>query len=198
MQLTHRETLVNRGSFTESDEYEAVNEDIVEAINAIAWPPGNDRFVIRPERNENGVSPIKDGFIQHLKGEAWRDEERLDIAVNKRPGPIDAVYEFDDGGYFAAEWETGNISSSHRALNKMCVGIIEDTLKGGALILPSGNLYPYVTDRVGNYPELVPYFPVWKSLQVGEGYLGIYVVEHDETDENVETIDKGTDGRALV
>jgi hypothetical protein len=39
------------------------------------------------------------------------------------PGPIDAVLT-EKQGDFAFEWETGNISSSHRALNKIALGLI--------------------------------------------------------------------------
>lgn len=198
MRLINREPLVETGSFSGSQAHEQVDADVSKGVDAIRWPPESDEFTIRPEKHENGVSPIKDAFMTYLEDSNWNTEERLDIAVNKRPGPIDAVYEFEDGDFFAVEWETGNISSSHRAINKMCVGILENKLKGGILVLPSGDLYPYLTDRVGNYPELVPYFPVWRSLQIEDGYLGIYVVEHDSTSNEVETIDKETDGRALV
>lgn len=47
-------------------------------------------------------------------------EEPLDIAILKKPGKLDAVL-YTDYGPVALEWETGNISSSHRALNKMAL-----------------------------------------------------------------------------
>lgn len=99
---------------------------------------------------------------------------------------------------FCIEWETGNISSSHRAVNKMALGIIKDILIGGALILPTRKMYNYLTDRVGNFPELSPYFPLWKSLPVKEGLLAIIAIEHDSVSKTVERIPKGTDGRATV
>jgi hypothetical protein len=98
---------------------------------------------------------------------------------------------------FAVEWETGNISSSHRALNKMTLGILSQKLIGGALILPTRNMYQYLTDRVGNFEELEPYFDLWKALKADEGLLAIMVVEHDEVSKNVPRIPKGTNGRAL-
>jgi len=83
----------------------------------------------------------------------------MSIASRVKPGPIDAVKEMPDGRYFSVEWETGNISSSHRALNKMAVGLLDGMLVGGILILPSRDMYQYLTDRIGNYAEIEPYFP---------------------------------------
>jgi hypothetical protein len=99
--------------------------------------------------------------------------------------------------FFAVEWETGNISSSHRALNKMAVGLIEKVIEGGILILPSRDMYYFLTDRVGNFSELEPYFPVWKNLNISEGVLAIIEIEHDAISMEVSPIKKGTDGRAL-
>jgi hypothetical protein len=64
--------------------------------------------------------------------------------------------------------------------------------------LPSRKLYPYLTDRIGNYEELEPYFDVWRSVNINEGFLAIFVVEHDTVDSSVPQITKGTDGRALI
>jgi hypothetical protein len=99
---------------------------------------------------------------------------------------------------FAFEWETGNISSSHRALNKIAMGLLEKRLVGGALVLPSRELYKYLTDRIGNFAEIEPYFPLWRSLPVEEGVLIVVEIEHDGVSESIRKIKKGTDGRALV
>jgi hypothetical protein len=107
------------------------------------------------------------------------------------------VKKMSDGRYFAIEWETGNISSSHRALNKMAVGLLDGMLVGGILILPSRDMYRYLTDRIGNYAEIEPYFPVWKNLQIQEGVLAVIEIEHDALSVDVPPIRKGTDGRAL-
>lgn len=80
----------------------------------------------------------------------------------------------------------------------MAVGMLSNVLIGGILILPSRSLYKYLTDRVGNFSEIQPYFTVWKSLNIKNGILGIFEIEHDSTSSNVPLIPKGTDGRALV
>jgi hypothetical protein len=54
-----------------------------------------------------------------------------------------------------------------------------------------------LTDRIGSYEELEPYFPMWQAIPFKEGVIGIIAVEHDKTDINVPPITKGTDGRAL-
>ena len=105
-----------------------------------------------------------------------------------------------DGHYVAFEWETGNISSSHRALNKLVLGLIHRAITGCFLVVRSRALYPYLTERIGNMDELRAYLPLWNaaSATVGEAALRIYAVEHDRTDESVPPIPKGTDGNALV
>lgn len=57
-------------------------------------------------------------------------------------------------------------------------------------VVSSGNLAPYLTDRIGNYPEFEPYFSLYSDLEVGVGYLGVAIVEHDETSPDVPLIGK--------
>lgn len=121
----------------------------------------------------------------------------MSIASRLVPGPIDAVKKLPDGRWFAVEWETGNISSSHRALNKMAVGLLDGKLAGGILVLPSRDMYQYLTDRIGNYAEIEPYFSVWRSLSILDGVLAVIEIEHDELSLDIPPITKGTDGRAL-
>lgn len=150
-----------------------------------------------PQKKANGVVPIKKNCIAYLVRQGWTIEHRMSIASRLRPGPIDAVRQLSDGRWFAFEWETGNISSSHRALNKMAVGLLDGTLAGGVLILPSRDMYQYLTDRIGNYAEIEPYFPVWKNLSIRDGVLAVIEIEHDDLSMDIPTIQKGTDGRAL-
>ena len=82
-------------------------------------------------------------------------------------------------------------------MNKMAVGLLDGVLAGGILVLPSREMYQYLTDRIGNYAEIEPYFPVWKNLQIQEGVLAVIEIEHDALSTDVPTIRKGTDGRAL-
>jgi len=65
------------------------------------------------------------------------------------------------------------------------------------LILPTRRMYQYLTDRVGNFEELEPYFDLWKALRCDEGLLAIMAVEHDDVSKDVPRIPKGTNGRAL-
>ena len=134
--------------------------------------------------------------MRRLRTEGWSLEKGLPIAVNKRPGRFDAVYHLR-AGPVAVEWETGNISSSHRALNKMALGLMKRALAYGILIVPSRELYRFLTDRVGNFDELAPYLDLWKAVRCQSGVLEIVVVEHDTTSTKVPRIPKGTSGRAL-
>ena len=133
----------------------------------------------------------------HLKSMGWELEVPFPIAVQKRPGKFDAACPVGER-FFCVEWETGNISSSHRALNKMALGIKQKVLIGGALVLPTRAMYKYLTDRTGNLDELEPYFPFWQSYPVDEGLLLAIGIEHDGVSDAVPRIPKGTDGRALA
>jgi len=96
----------------------------------------------------------------------------MKIVTRKKPGKLDAVL-YTDHGPVALEWETGNISSSHRALNKMVVGLLNGLLICGVLVVPSRALYRFLTDRVGNMDELEPYFDMWRSVRCGAGILEV-------------------------
>jgi hypothetical protein len=58
-------------------------------------------------------------------------------------------------------------------------------------------MYRYLTDRVGNYAEIEPYFDLWRALTVKDGLLAVIAVEHDAVSVSAPRIPKGTDGRAL-
>jgi hypothetical protein len=201
MKIIHVERLIDTGSFSGTIEWKTIENHITQAIKSIQWPPGSGSFTLYDEpgkaRGEgNGVKPIKEACMKQLKQFGWDLETTVDIATMKQPGPMDATYPIGNR-LFCLEWETGNISSSHRALNKMSLGILKKTLIGGALILPTRNMYKYLTDRIGNYPEIEPYFPLWRALKVDEGLLLIIAIEHDGVSQQVPRIPKGTDGRAL-
>jgi len=201
MRIVHVETLLSKGKYANSKEWAEVRKALHEAIKRVDWPPGSGKFTIHPQSGKkrgegSGVKPIKNRLLEQLKVAAWKLEEPLDIAAVHRPGKIDAIL-YSASGQVAVEWETGNISSSHRAMNKMALGLLKRKLVAGILIVPSRKLYAFLTDRVGNWDELAPYVDLWKSVPVENGVLEIVVVEHDETSTSVPRIPKGTDGRAI-
>ena len=83
-------------------------------------------------------------------------------------------------------------------MNKMCLGLMKSVIVGGILIVPSREMYKYLTDRVGNISELEPYLDLWKSIPCENGVLEIVVIEHDSESYDVPRLKKGTDGRALA
>ncbi len=228
VKLNRLTPLVRIGTFPDSEAWVRVKRDVADAVAAVRWPVGSEKFVINPTREGNGVKPIKESFLTRLRALGWRTEHlipglefeapdatRLPYEIvaspspvdrlirrlrRSRPGEFDAVLYLDEASYppFAVEWETGNISSSHRALNKMALGMMRRLLSGGLLVLPSRAMYWYLTDRVGNYQELEPYFGLWRSISVADGVLAVVEVEHDAEDTTVALISKGTDGRALI
>lgn len=182
--------------------------EIRDAIENVVWPPGTDEFTIYPESGKrrgegNGVVPIKDSFAQAIAARGWTLEHPfpLDTPSGQRGfGAMDASKQMDEM-FVTVEWETGNISSSHRSMNKMAVGLVSGELSGAVLVIPSARLAPYLTDRIGNLPELQPYFPLWRSISVPNELTSAFVVlavEHDAESSHVPRIPKGTDGRARV
>lgn len=200
MLIKQRKDILVSGKVLEREWFQSVCKDISTAIVSVTHPRGIDTFKINPVRQGNGVMPIKQNFAKCLKdGFGWELEARLAISTSaKNAGKIDAVKSIPGlDKHFAVEWETGNISSSHRALNKIALGIISGKLIGGALIVPSRKLYEYLTDRIGNYAEIEPYFPVWGNLRVkGECIISVFEIEHDSEDPSLPLISKGTDGMA--
>ena len=208
MKVVEQITLISKGHFPRSSEFKKIQRDVEEAIQAVDWPDGSGTFLIYPESGKkrgrgNGVKPIKKNFIESLERRGWETEvpfRALDLVGIQEPGKLDGAYTTSSGAKFAAEWETGNISSSHRALNKMAIGLMKAKIIGAALIVPSNNLALYLTDRIGNIGELRPYLPLWKSISKSiedrSAVFKIIVVEHDEESSSVPRIPKGTDGRA--
>ena len=175
MKIVQIERLIDAGSFSQTADWQTIERHLDQAIRSIEWPPGSGSFTLFNESGKkrgqgSGVKPIKQACMQKLKSFGWQLETRVDIATVRRPGPMDATYKVKDR-LFCVEWETGNISSSHRSVNKMALGIMKKTLIGCALILPSREMYQYLTDRIGNFRELSPYFPLWKSLNIADARL---------------------------
>ena len=157
MKIVHIETLISYGSFTQSQEWQSIHSQVLLAVKSVDWPINSGKFTIYPKRQANGVKAIKNSAIKYLVSQGWEPEYSLSLPEAKRPGKIDAAYT-SNYGTIAFEWETGNISSSHRSLNKIALGLLTNSIIAGILVIPSRKLYRFLTDRVGNYDELKPYF----------------------------------------
>lgn len=201
MKIIRKERLINRGEFSASDDWKRIDGQIEDAIKSVEWPRGSGSFTLFDQSGKrrgegSGVTPIKEACMSRLQRFGWDLETRPDVATLRRAGAIDATCVVGSR-LFAFEWETGNISSSHRALNKMALGMLKGLLVGGTLVVPTRKMYAYLTDRVGNWDELEPYFDLWRALRVEEGVLEIVGIEHDAVSKLVPPIPKGTAGRAL-
>lgn len=200
MKLLHVHTLLSIGDFESSDTYQQLELEIINAIYCIKNPLGADGFYLFNEKKSNGVVPIKNAFIECLDNCGWKNEHICDPVIKHRK--IDSTKKLSSGKFFGVEWETGNISSSHRALNRLTLGIREGQLEGGALILPSRSMYEYLTDRVGNFQEIERYLSIWRDLKYAfqarnqSAVIKIFEIEHDGLSDQVPRIIKGTDGRA--
>jgi len=189
------------GPFPAAAEWAKVSADVERAVKATDWPHGSGTFTIYPESGKkrdqgNGVVPIKIPCVAALKASGW-SKEKLPPEKRKtfKTGKLDALIE-TSAGWVAFEWETGNISSSHRALNKLIQALGRGELVGGFLVVPSDALAAFLTDRIGNIRELRPYLEGWGAYPVANGVLRIVVVEHDATSWDVPKIPKTTAGRA--
>jgi hypothetical protein len=211
MKIVETVVLLSRGDFATSQEWANIRATIHGAIAQAEWPVGAGSFIIHPESGKksgqgNGVVPIKAKPMKVLKEDGWTLEYPWEVATKTgntgrgrakgtRPGDIDAAKLFDDG-LVVVEWETGNVSSSHRAINKMALGLVARKCVAGVLIIPNMNLARYLTDRIGNIEEIRPYIPLWENLSVEEGVLELVVIEQDGESTDSPRIPKGRDGRA--
>lgn len=202
MKVVETIDLIDRGGVSKTKCWRKACDDVNRAVAATDWPHGSGRFLIYPESGKkrgmgNGVDAIKTPCIQKLKELGWDVECFPPIpAGTLTVGDLDALFEAKVG-YIAFVWETGNISSSHRAINKLLQTLLVGGIKGGFLVVPSDRLKVYLTDRIGNIGELRPYFGLWRGTAIDQGALRIVVVEHDDTSLEVPRIPKRTDGRAL-
>lgn len=188
----------------------------------------NKRGKVTTQWIRNGVSGIKDQFLKEMQIRNWNLEDPLNISklmesyeaaklaeelfleypskqaitepLHNLVGDIDCSFKIDGQWRAAIEWETGNISSSHRSMNKLCLALMTSQIDVGVLIVPSRALYPHLTDRIGNWMELSPYLHFWKKIGsfVSKGLLAVTVVEHDELtdDPSVPYIGQGKAGRS--
>lgn len=199
MKIITKRVVLDIGGTTDKPELSRLIQEVDQQIRHMDNPKGSGEYHLFNEKKSNGVKPIKDDFMAYLRDSGWILEHRLDVGVTPtKPGPLDATIPYENK-YVALEWETGNISSSHRAINKMVSGLLKGVLICGILVLPSRAMYEYLTDRVGNFRELEPYFPVWSmaNYDIPEGCIIIYEIEHDALSSVVGKHLKGTDGRAL-
>lgn len=209
MKITEVITLIAQGNFVDSAEWLSVRKDIHAAIRLAEWPVGSGTFTIHPKVKGNGVVPIKALPMAQLKRRGWKLEHKWIITnesdlsselegksrKGSRAGNIDAAKELKEG-LAVVEWETGNISSSHRAINKMALGLVHQKCVAGVLVVPRFKLSRYLTDRIGNIEELRPYFPMWRAVNVKRGVLELVVIEQDAESVDVPLIGKNTSGRA--
>jgi hypothetical protein len=222
--------LFDRGEVVSSLDWDRIHQSFVRSIESIDSPEGSGKLVLRRKSqdpiskqwNRNGVGYLRSRFLEHMvKIEGWHAEGKVDLQhLEEQPefhlyptmksysepitsafGDFDFVTTTDGGIRVAIEWETGNISSSHRSLNKLSIVLAAKKIQAGVLILPSRSLYEHLTDRIGNIGELSPYLGMWKSMgaAVERGMLAIAVVEHDELtdDPKFPYLKVGKDGRAI-
>ena len=171
--------------------------------------------------NRNGVGYLRSNFLRNMVDvENWHPEHVVNLLrdrtqppailypsleLHREPitsdfGGFDFLTTTTDGVRVAIEWETGNISSSHRALNKLAIALKHGTIQAGVLILPSKELYAHLTDRIGNISEVSGYLEMWESLRstVKCGLLAVTVVEQDALtdDPDIPYLPTANDGRA--
>jgi hypothetical protein len=140
-------------------------DEVISSIESPTWPKDSNIFTINnTAKNGNGVVPLKEScYIMLEDTYDWFREKHLDVLKyeKQKGGPIDVYKEFGSGTDIkrvGIEFETGNISSAHRSLNKLLLGLNRKELDLGIIVLPVKELSYFLTDRVSNYEELEPYF----------------------------------------
>lgn len=171
-------------------------QEVVSSICSSAWPIGAKTFTVNNStKNANGVVPIKElCYVMLEETFNWFREKPLNVLKieKKKGGPIDVYKEFVEAEEIkrvGLEFETGNISSAHRSMNKLLLGLKRQEIDLAIILLPIFELSYFLTDRVSNYEELEPYF------EVTEGRPFIFIGFNAEFfDPSVPYIPKGTDG----
>lgn len=220
--------LFDQGDVVSSVGWKAVHESYVRSIVSIDHPSGTGALCLRRKARlpngqwvRNGVRYLRTRFLEQMQVvEGWQPESGVDLGQDREQPPIllypsmeayrepitsdfggfDFVTTGPDGDKFAIEWETGNISSSHRSMNKLAIALGSGIVQAGVLIVPSRSLYEHLTDRIGNISELSGYLSMWESLKtsVTRGLLAVTVVEHDvlTSNDSIPYLPVGNDGRA--
>lgn len=154
---------------------------------------GNEYVLNDSKKNINGVTQVKSQIVSKLNQEyGWKLEYPLTYlsADASKGGPIDAFKEFGKDNYKVGfEFETGNVASVHRSINKLLIGITTGNLNMGILILPMKSMSFYLTDRVANYEEIEPYLLLWSNIP-----LAVIGFDADRYDPNAPILSKGKDG----
>lgn len=202
MKIVHEEIILNEPMEGTEDDLEVALSEVRKAIGSICWPPGSDRMHLNPSRNRkketgkktttyggNSPSQMKLAFAEGIVAQHWDAEVTVEVVDGERVGNVDFV-SHKSSGLYCVEWETGNVASCHRSVNKMALGLLTNAIRMGILIVPSAEMYPYLTHRTANYREISPYRHLWKYLTFKQGYLSMIVVEHDEIDGSVPVIPK--------
>lgn len=189
--------LVRRGRFANSQFWRQAQEQVSSAVQGIDWPHGSGSFTINPERKGNGVVPIKAPAINYLQSAGWVAEQ-LPPGSNESGG-FDLLT-CSAGKYIGLEWETGNVASSYRSIDKSIDLLRQDLLSGAFIIVPSKSLAKYLTDRIGNWEELEKRLGYWQAAGqalISNGAFQLLVIEHDQCQSSAPLIPKGRDGNAF-
>ena len=218
--------IFDQGNVVHDNDWDKIHQSYVSSIQKID-SEGSGRLILRRKKkrpdgqwDRNGVGYLRRRFLEHMKIEGWKAEANFDLGkgrispdlltypdlesyseeITSKFGGFDFVTSISEGMHVAIEWETGNISSSHRSMNKLAIALAGGKIQAGVLIIPSRELYEHLTDRIGNIGELSGYLSMWKDLGVNvkRGLLAISVVEHDDLtdDPSFPYLEKGHDGRA--
>jgi hypothetical protein len=222
--------LFDRGDVVHSSDWNAIHSAYVRSIESIDNPPGTGLLTLRRKTRKqdgqwarNGVGYLRKQFLKQMVDvEKWKPEGVIDLGDHRKCpklrlfpsledysepitsefGNFDFTTESLSGLKIAIEWETGNISSSHRSMNKLAIALSDGLIQIGVLIVPSRKLYEHLTDRIGNIGELSGYLSLWESLNtsVKNGLFALSVVEQDELtdDPKFPYLKVGSDGRSRL
>ena len=185
----------DRGNVISEPDWAAVHESYVRSITNIDHPAGTGTLVLRKKMKlpngqwmRNGVNYLRSRFLNHIVSvEGWEpehvvnlDRDRIQPELSLYPsgenyrepitsdfGGFDFVTKTPSGLLVAVEWETGNISSSHRSMNKLAIALASGIIQVGVLIVPSRSCYENLTDRIGNIGELSGYLELWEAAKRG-------------------------------
>lgn len=164
--------IFDQGGVISSTDWEELHESYVRSILSIEHPRGSGSLTLRRKIHlpngqwkRNGVVYLKKSFLSFMRDrEGWEAESDVALSRDREQkmlllypsmeeysepitsdfGGFDFMATTTSGTRVAIEWETGNISSSHRSMNKLAIALNSGLIEVGVLIVPSRDLYQHL------------------------------------------------------
>lgn len=206
MQYKSHVTLYDRNFYAKRAEVQKLIGDVFTALHKMTNhidENGEEIYTLKASvNNDNGVKPLTNQFRRNMEELGWDSEKSFWSKSVDGPGPVDFAMQLSDGTWFCVEWETGNKSSTNRAVEKLQLGMTDNIISGGILVVAEEEFQKHCTSGIGSFELCKHYIRKWRRHQdgdffaiIGFTYDELIDFNHPEYD-TFEFIPKGKDGHA--